>query len=257
MGVHRTGVAWWGIAVLVVMVAGGCTTQTQAPAPVVERSRPAGDPAPTSYVVRPRDSLYAIAWRFGLDYMAVARWNGIGPPYTIHPGQTLRLRPDGALAATETRPRDPRGVEDGTTRAGTSSRYADNDIASNRDAHYVLHAQDARRPSPQAAGDGRGGAADNHAEARRPGTERRADAGTEPGGARANRRPVRRALALARGRAAGTGVRRGQQGRRLHHSRGPPGGRRRAGPGGVRGAGPCRLPPPRHRGAWWRIPVGV
>ena len=95
MGVHAACAPWRAVAVLVVAAtAGGCATSPTpgAPAPIVERSRPAGDPAPAHYVVRPRDSLYAIAWRFGLDYVAVARWNGIGPPYTIYPGQTLVLR---------------------------------------------------------------------------------------------------------------------------------------------------------------------
>ena len=104
MRVPRTSVTSWALAVLAVMAVGGCTTPTaETPAPVVERSRPVGDPAPASYVVRPRDSLYAIAWRFGLDYVAVARWNGIGPPYTIYPGQTLVLRPavDGGGPARE------------------------------------------------------------------------------------------------------------------------------------------------------------
>ena len=83
-------------------LAAGCATAT-VQAPVVERSTPVGEPPPPTYVVRPRDSLYAIAWRFGLDYAAVARWNGIGPPYTIHPGQTLALRATERQAPTDVR----------------------------------------------------------------------------------------------------------------------------------------------------------
>ncbi|HSH43474.1 MAG TPA: peptidoglycan DD-metalloendopeptidase family protein [Arenicellales bacterium] len=44
-------------------------------------------------IVRKGDTLYSIAFGAGLDYRAVARWNGIDPPYVIKPGQTLRLRP--------------------------------------------------------------------------------------------------------------------------------------------------------------------
>jgi len=51
----------------------------------------AGSP-PTVYTVRRGDTLYAIAWRYGLDFRRVARLNGIPSPYTIYPGQTLRLR---------------------------------------------------------------------------------------------------------------------------------------------------------------------
>jgi lipoprotein NlpD len=44
-----------------------------------------------SYTVKRGDTLYVIAYRHGLDYRDVARWNGIGRDYTIYPGQVLRL----------------------------------------------------------------------------------------------------------------------------------------------------------------------
>lgn len=44
------------------------------------------------YTVRRGDTLYGIAFRSGLDFRDVAAWNHIGPPYTIYPGQRLRLR---------------------------------------------------------------------------------------------------------------------------------------------------------------------
>jgi lipoprotein NlpD len=43
------------------------------------------------YVVKPQDTLYSIAWRHGLDYQDVARWNHLGPSYRIFIGQTLTL----------------------------------------------------------------------------------------------------------------------------------------------------------------------
>ena len=45
------------------------------------------------YRVRKGDSLYSIAWRAGLDYHTLARWNGLRSPYTIYPGQRIRLSP--------------------------------------------------------------------------------------------------------------------------------------------------------------------
>ena len=42
-------------------------------------------------IVQRGDTLYGIAFRNGLDYRDVAAWNGIGAPYTIYPGQRLRL----------------------------------------------------------------------------------------------------------------------------------------------------------------------
>lgn len=44
-----------------------------------------------SYRVQRGDTLYSIAWRSGNDFRRLARLNRIGPPYTIYPGQLLRL----------------------------------------------------------------------------------------------------------------------------------------------------------------------
>lgn len=62
-------------------------------------------PQPDTYTVRRGDTLYSIAWRHGLNYRDVARWNGIGSNYVIYPGQKLRLHPSGgAPARTAGRP---------------------------------------------------------------------------------------------------------------------------------------------------------
>jgi len=45
--------------------------------------------APESYQVRPGDTMFAIAWRFGWDYKKLAKANGIGSPYTIYVGQVV------------------------------------------------------------------------------------------------------------------------------------------------------------------------
>ena len=64
-------------------------------------------PGNATHEVRRGDTLYSIAWRYGLDYREVARWNGIGAGYLIHPGQVLHLSPQGAApdAAPATRER--------------------------------------------------------------------------------------------------------------------------------------------------------
>jgi lipoprotein NlpD len=53
---------------------------------------------PATYTVKRGDTLYAIAWRHGLEYRDIARWNGIGRDYVIHPGQKLRLYPPSGTA---------------------------------------------------------------------------------------------------------------------------------------------------------------
>lgn len=39
------------------------------------------------------ETLYAISFRYGLDYRDVAEWNALKPPYTIYQGQVLRVVP--------------------------------------------------------------------------------------------------------------------------------------------------------------------
>lgn len=51
------------------------------------------------YVVQPGDSLYSIAWNYGLDFRGLAGANGLRSPYVIHPGDRLRLKPSSSPAA--------------------------------------------------------------------------------------------------------------------------------------------------------------
>ena len=47
---------------------------------------------PDQYRVRKGDTLYAIAFRYGVDYRQLARNNGIDSSYSIYPGQTLSFK---------------------------------------------------------------------------------------------------------------------------------------------------------------------
>jgi lipoprotein NlpD len=61
--------------------------------PVTSTSRkPASASRATVHTVHRGDTLYSIAWRYGIDYRRLAGWNAIRQPYTIYPGQKLRLR---------------------------------------------------------------------------------------------------------------------------------------------------------------------
>ncbi|MCW8924783.1 MAG: peptidoglycan DD-metalloendopeptidase family protein [Xanthomonadales bacterium] len=44
-----------------------------------------------TYSVRTGDTLYAIAFHYGMDPQELAGWNGIARPYVIYPGQKLRM----------------------------------------------------------------------------------------------------------------------------------------------------------------------
>ena len=80
-----------------VLIAGGCGSLSggRSAGPDVRDARlatRASGERPAVHVVRPRETLSAIAWRYGLDYRSIARWNRIAPPYVIYPGQRLALR---------------------------------------------------------------------------------------------------------------------------------------------------------------------
>lgn len=81
------------VAAFTMVVFTGCASKPQVQATRYSH-------APNYYTVRSGDTLSGIATRYGLDYVAVARLNGIAPPYTIYVHQSLRLK--GSAAARPT-----------------------------------------------------------------------------------------------------------------------------------------------------------
>ncbi len=84
------------VALLVAAMLAGCASSR-----VVRR---AGDSGPVTVstpkpgvttIVRRGQTLYRIATDNGITVKDLAAWNGIAPPYTIYPGQRLRLYPGG------------------------------------------------------------------------------------------------------------------------------------------------------------------
>lgn len=66
--------------------------RSSAPVTSQPPSNPTTTPNPGQYRVRRGDTLYSIAFRYGLDYKKLAAANDINADYTIYVGQTLRLR---------------------------------------------------------------------------------------------------------------------------------------------------------------------
>lgn len=59
--------------------------------PVNSRSQPPGIKL-NYHIVRPSETLFSIAWLYGMDFRELARTNSIGAPYIIRPNQKLSLR---------------------------------------------------------------------------------------------------------------------------------------------------------------------
>ena len=63
-------------------------------APVIDRKGRISDVPKTHSVVR-GETLYSIAWTYGIDFRQLASTNGIASPYTIYPHQKLALQSGG------------------------------------------------------------------------------------------------------------------------------------------------------------------
>lgn len=145
-----------------------------APAPVEDRSRVPDREAPAEprervavsppafHEVRSGETLYSIAFRYGMDWRGVARWNDIDPPYTIRPGQELRLtEPPRASRPAESPPV--------ASHPGTEPEVADEEEPDSRPDASAESAQaepeeavvapepvaETRAPAPSAAGNSR------------------------------------------------------------------------------------------------------
>ena len=97
---------------------------------------PVDDPGPSrgsyqatqdgTYRVRRGDSLHAIAFKFGLDWRDIAKWNGISAPYVIYPDQVLKLtdapRVNKSVTTTAVGPA-PGSSDRATSRRATTVNY--------------------------------------------------------------------------------------------------------------------------------------
>ena len=87
-GQHWRSLGLW-VALMVPLALDGCAGRP--PAPIEDRN---ATPATMGrlYRVQPGDTLYSIAWRYGLDYSRLAAANAIPAPFTIYAGQQIELR---------------------------------------------------------------------------------------------------------------------------------------------------------------------
>lgn len=70
----------------------GCDSGPAIYAPVKDISYIDPIPADGIYYATPSDTIYSIAWRYGLDYRSLASRNRLKPPYRMLAGQKILLR---------------------------------------------------------------------------------------------------------------------------------------------------------------------
>lgn len=93
----RRIVEWvgWGVVLLVIFGAGismvACTVDEPASAPIVDGWQQ--QTATSAYRVQEGDTVYSVAWMFGMDYSDIVRYNKLSEPYTLKSGQALWLTP--------------------------------------------------------------------------------------------------------------------------------------------------------------------
>ena len=76
------------------------------------------------YVVEPGDTLYAVAFRLGVDYRTLASLNDIDPPYVIRVGQALRTVPNAAPGSAAS------ALETNTAQVGDTQRASSTSVKS-------------------------------------------------------------------------------------------------------------------------------
>lgn len=72
------------------------------PAPIVDGWQQRS--SASVYRVQPDDTIYSIAWMFGMDYRDIARYNHLSEPYAVREGQALNLTPPANTSKAVTYP---------------------------------------------------------------------------------------------------------------------------------------------------------
>lgn len=114
VGRQSVGLAFWGLAAIaLVILLTGCGST--GPAPVDEYGY---GPAPKGYYrVRRGDTLAIIAKRKRVSWRALARWNGLGPPYTIYAGKLLRIKSSSSSRRVAKTSSPKRSTKGGTSKS--------------------------------------------------------------------------------------------------------------------------------------------
>lgn len=85
----------WRPGCVAVLLLAMAACAVDSPKPPVEERPAAPSRRLERHVVNPGETLFSIAWSYGVDFRQLAGTNGIASPYLIKPGQVLRLPSNG------------------------------------------------------------------------------------------------------------------------------------------------------------------
>ncbi|WP_457667535.1 peptidoglycan DD-metalloendopeptidase family protein [Thiolapillus sp.] len=135
-----------------VVLFGGCASHPKSggsKAQATAKARPPIKKSTRTYRVRKGDSLYSIAWRAGLDYQTVARWNHLRSPYTIYPGQVIRLYPPHTQTAAKTQKKSGYQPRKPAPKHSVGSKTT---VAAGKSPHPAKKTVKSAKPQPAKAG---------------------------------------------------------------------------------------------------------
>src|SRR5690625_3122389 len=94
-----------GVVIALGLLVAGCSSTHVVREGGAQQQARTSTPRPgQSVTVKRGDTLYRLAVNNGISPLDLATWNSISPPYTIYPGQRLRLYPGGAEPARGSTP---------------------------------------------------------------------------------------------------------------------------------------------------------
>lgn len=110
---------------------------------------------PENYSVRKGDTLFSIAWNYGLDYKSLARWNNISSPYTIYVGKNLRLKPGkttnyktGSVKSVPKQSKIKKNKRD-SPKTGTNSKKAQSNVLTPTSRHTAASSSSQNKKKSQ------------------------------------------------------------------------------------------------------------
>jgi Membrane-bound metallopeptidase len=80
---------FWILPLIIIVT--GCVHRKPVKLPPVVEGWQRSTAGKNAYIVQKKDTLYSIAWAFGLDYRELAKKNSLNPPYSLRCGQRIYI----------------------------------------------------------------------------------------------------------------------------------------------------------------------